>query len=225
MERPSIGYGRKSHNFIDISGQKFNKLTAMYFEKRGNRAAVWVCSCECGGSAKVASYALRTGSTKSCGCYLREMSSDLHTKHGLSAHPLYFRLNRMITRCSNPKNPNYKHYGAKGVTVCREWRENPTLFIEWCLANGYAEGLEIDRIDVTGNYEPSNCRFITPKENKRNKRYHFTIEYKGTTYHAWEIESVFGLKAKTVKARIYDYGMTPEEALTKPLRHNTKKRA
>lgn len=76
----------------------------------------------------------------------------------------------MIQRCENPKDKDYKHYGGRGISICPEWRNDPMFFINWALANGYKEGLEIDRIDNDGNYQIHNCHFVTSKEQARNRR-------------------------------------------------------
>lgn len=91
-----------------------------------------------------------------------------YTKKG-NHHPLYRVWSSMKQRCYDKKSHNYKYYGGCGISVCQEWL-NPKTFIEWCLSNGWEKGLELDRKDNNGIYEPSNCRFITSKENKQNTR-------------------------------------------------------
>ena len=98
---------------------------------------------------------------KSCGCN-KIKHGEIHTK-------LYRVWSNMKNRCSNSKHPAYKNYGGRGITICNEWLEF-IPFRDWALSNGYQESLEIDRIDNNGNYEPSNCRFITAKENCQNQR-------------------------------------------------------
>lgn len=89
--------------------------------------------------------------------------------HGLSLHPLYAVWNSMRNRCNNPKNPGYSRYGGRGITVCAEWDASLTAFMEWAYANGYQEGLTIDRTDNDGNYCPQNCRWVTYLVNLRNR--------------------------------------------------------
>lgn len=86
-------------------------------------------------------------------------------------------LSNMLTRCYNPKVPKYKSYGARGITVCDEWKNNHNAFYDWAINNGYQDNLTIDRIDVNGNYDPSNCRFITATEQARNKRNSIKIKF------------------------------------------------
>lgn len=90
--------------------------------------------------------------------------------HGLSKHPLFPKLNKMRSRCYNSKSDDYKYYGGRGITVCDEWLNNPQSFFDWALSNGYKKGLEIDREDNNGNYEPSNCRWVTHDVNSQNTR-------------------------------------------------------
>jgi hypothetical protein len=75
----------------------------------------------------------------------------------------------MKARCQNKNAENYRFYGARGIKVCEEWANDPTEFCKWAEENGYTEGLQIDRIDNDGNYEPENCRFVTPAENMKNR--------------------------------------------------------
>lgn len=87
----------------------------------------------------------------------------------------------MRLRCFEPTYKAFKHYGARGITVCDEWRGNSTAFVNWAFANGYRPGLEIDRRDNDGNYSPENCRFVTRKQNARNRRNTRRITWRGKT--------------------------------------------
>ena len=111
---------------------------------------------------------------KSCGCARIKSMSEGRKKHGYAPkgniHPLYKVFRSIITRCENPKAKDYHRYGGRGISICKGWREHPGKFIEWALTNGYQKGLQIDRIDNNGNYEPSNCHFVTPAMNVRNSR-------------------------------------------------------
>ncbi len=83
---------------------------------------------------------------------------------------LFYIWQNMKQRCSNKKNKTYQYYGKKGITVCKEWLNNFKVFKKWALENGYSEGLSIDRIDNDGNYEPSNCQWLTLAENTSKAR-------------------------------------------------------
>ena len=89
--------------------------------------------------------------------------------HGLSGHPLYRLLKGMEARCKNQSHEHYRYYGGKGIRVCEQWEQDPEAFAAWALANGYAKGLEIDRIDPDGDYCPENCRFVSHEVNSQNR--------------------------------------------------------
>lgn len=160
---------------VDLMGQRFGRLTVIKRaknDKQGN--AQWLCLCDCGNEKVVRGRALRKGSTKSCGCLLSECSkkrmTKLCTKHGHSDSKLYRVWCAMRERCYKENNSGFKNYGGRGITVCDEWRNSFGAFYDWAMANGYRKGLEIDRIDNDGNYEPKNCHWITPLENCQNTR-------------------------------------------------------
>lgn len=155
---------------INIIGEKYGRLTVVeYDHSRGNKA-YWKCVCDCGMTTVACGNNLRTGTTKSCGCLHREAAARTgrnNSKHNES-HDRRTRLYTiwcgMRQRCNNPNRDAYPLYGGKGVKVCDEWNEYDG-FKAWAMENGYADNLCIDRIDSKGNYEPSNCRWITASEN------------------------------------------------------------
>lgn len=135
-----------------------------------NHTAHYDCVCVCGNRTVVSGINLKSGGTTSCGCYAREVSSRVHSTHGLSGHPLYTVWLHMNDRCSYDRDPAYHNYGGRGISVCPEWAFDLRAFIEWAESNGYEPGLTIDREDNDGNYEPSNCRWVTPTDQARNTR-------------------------------------------------------
>lgn len=125
--------------------------------------------------------------------------------HGLSDTPIFHLWQGMKSRCNNPNDKQYKDYGGRGICVCDEWINNSDAFIEWAVQNGYKEGLQIDRKDVNGNYEPSNCRFITQVENARNRRNTIRIHYEGELMTIGEIAEITGLESTLIYQRIHKF--------------------
>ena len=155
---------------IDITGQRFGRLTAI--EQVGvsaDRKALWRFRCDCGGEKITSGKYARTGKAQSCGCFQRERTGNANRKHGSSKTRLYRIWARMLARCRRPSSSDYEYYGGRGVSVCDQWLAFPT-FQQWSLANGYADDLTIDRRKPNGNYEPSNCRWITIQDQQRNRR-------------------------------------------------------
>lgn len=170
-------------NIKDLSDKKFGKLTVLGFDKldREKGLAIWLCQCECGNKKLIDSQVIKK--CVSCGCYRNKLAGDrirgiktsANTKNeGIYVngirHPAYCSWTGMKARCYTKTSINYRWYGARGISVCDEWKNNPEVFIKWAQENGYKKGLCLDRIDVNGNYEPSNCQFLTKDQNLRKVR-------------------------------------------------------
>lgn len=184
--------------FKDLMGQKFGRLTIIELAGRNkSHKIIWKCLCDCGKEAIVVGTCLVTGRTKSCGCLHKEVI----TKHGLTGSRIYAIWNSMMSRCYHPKNKYFKGYGARGIRVCNEWHDAKT-FYNWAQNNGYKKGLTIDRINNNGNYEPSNCRWATLKEQCNNKRTNRLITINGITHNLTEWATIAGLKKATLHARL-----------------------
>lgn len=132
----------------------------------------------------------------------------------------------MLSRCDNPKNSGFHHYGGRGISVCREWRENRENFVNWALNNGHDMHLSLDRINNDGNYEPSNCRWATIQQQLSNQRRNRLITHYGTTKTISEMARSLNIKEDTLFRRINKYKMSPEKALlsgrVNPWRHGTR---
>ena len=149
------------------NGKRFGRLTALKDSgvRRGkSRAVVWHCICDCGNEAFVIANCLKRGGTKSCGCLHDETARERRFIHGEGKTKLYRMWRGMKTRCLDKGSPFYHRYGGNGRKICKEWL-NYLGFRDWALKNGYQEGLSIDRIDNNGDYEPSNCQWLTKREN------------------------------------------------------------
>lgn len=154
----------------DLTGQRFGRLTVVAeAEKSKGGKRRWLCRCDCGGETITDTNKLTSGGTRSCGCLTRESARDRHLEHGGKGTRLYNIWKNARQRCRNPKNPDFKDYGARGVQFAREW-DDFGRFREWALANGYDNALTLDRKDPDGNYCPDNCRWATWKEQRHNQR-------------------------------------------------------
>lgn len=157
--------------FNDLTGLRFGRLTVVeragrYVPPSGKQTHItWLCKCDCGNFATVTAGQLRCGGTQSCGCLHRERFTT--KTHGESRTPLYNVWRAMKERCNSPNSISYKWYGGKGVKICDEWNNSYESFRDWAVANGYTEGLSIDRIDSNLGYLPENCRWLTRAENAR----------------------------------------------------------
>ena len=135
-------------------------------------------------------------------------------KHGKTNTRLFCIWRSMLTRCTNSNNKSYKYYGGKGVKICEEWLNNFENFYNWAVNNGYAENLTIDRINVNGNYEPSNCRWATMKEQGSNKSNSRIIKAFGESLTLSQWAEKTGLSITTLKSRLDKLNWSAEKALT-----------
>lgn len=196
----------------EMIGKKFGRLTivarAGSEKHNGFSRKLWECVCECGNHIVLHTKKLTSGNTRSCGCLLKEYNTSK------KPDPQEKRIRRHIQnvwskikeRCYNPKSNNYRAYGARGIRVCEEWLHDSKAFAKWCLSNGYQIGLEIDRIDNNGNYEPSNCQFLTKRENILKEVKRITIA--GIPLRYSEYSNILGFRNAYFTERIRRVGFT-----------------
>jgi hypothetical protein len=144
---------------IDLIGQRFGKLLVKSWA--GNDA--WHCVCDCGRTSVVFGLNLRHGRSRSCGC---NIGRNL-LKHGQSYTATYAVWQQMVARCTNPKHASWDDYGGRGITVCERWRDYANFHADMGDA---PKGLSIERMDNNGGYEPDNCKWATPLEQRHNSR-------------------------------------------------------
>lgn len=152
--------------------------------KRKEHFGLYKCNCSKEFITRTSS--VKNGSSTSCGCVKIAISKECNTTHGLCKHPLYITLKNIIQRTTNTNNNHFSSYGGRGITICDEWKNDFMSFYNWALSHGWKKGLSIDRIDVNGNYEPSNCRFTTREVQQRNTRVLMVTNssgYRGVYWH------------------------------------------
>lgn len=167
----------------NVIGDRYGLLTVIAdaedrIRRRGDKRRVQVCKCDCGTEVKVSLESLRAGHIISCNCEKVRLFVERKTTHGLSRHGLHGVWRDMKSRCLNHKSVGFEYYGGRGITVCSEWVTSFKSFYDFAINNGWVPGLEIDRVDNDGNYEPGNCRFVTRQVNQCNAR---KITSKNTT--------------------------------------------
>lgn len=187
----------------DFSGKKFGKLKVNRLVEVKDGISYWECTCDCGNVGIFSSKSLYK--RKSCGCVKNGWkieNKENMLKHGYCFHKAYSIWSNMIARCENPNCKEYKYYGARGILVCEEWK-NVKSFCEWADNSGFSEGLTIERIDVNGNYEPNNCKWIERKEQAWNKRNTIKIFYEGKEISLAKLCNQLGLNYAVVRDRWY----------------------
>ena len=139
---------------------------------------VWLCKCDCGNEINVPASSLKTGNTKSCGCYRVDIACKRFTKHGMKHTPIYTVWCLMIQRCTDPNATNYKNYGGRGITVCEEWKDFSKFYEDM---GDIPPGMTLDRKDNDGNYCKENCRWASYLTQENNKRNNIVITFHGQT--------------------------------------------
>lgn len=204
-----------------IIGKKFGKFTVL--EKVDTLdSSQYLCVCDCGNTRICQRSSLISGKHKSCGCSIDYTKSKLY-KHGLSHSRIYGIYISMKDRCKNVRSKYYKNYGGRGIKVCDEWNNDFLNFYNWAIENGYKEDLTIDRIDVNGKYEPSNCRWITNKEQQNNRTDTVSIEFNGQIKNLTQWAKELGIKRETLETRLHQRKWSVEKAFTTPVRRRIAK--
>lgn len=169
---------------IDLVGKRFGRYVVLKEMLKRNKFSKiqWHCRCDCGVEKIVTGENLKSGSTLSCGCYNRDATKEANYKHGCnrrgSTTREYTVWTQMLGRCYNKKNSRYKNYGARGIIVCDRWKYSFNNFIS-DIGERPSEKHSIERDEVNGNYEPSNCRWATDLEQARNRTDNHWIEHDG----------------------------------------------
>ena len=206
------------------TGQKFSRLLIVDEFKDGKIRRVKVL-CDCGNTKVLAKSKVVSGETRSCGCLASESARDsinkiretrvlseearsrmggetrFNKKHGMKGSPEYSVWNSMISRCENPSSSSYENYGARGISVCPEWRESFEAFFK-DMGERPSKEHSIDRVDNDGDYTPRNCRWASRRQQHLNKRNTVWVEYRGGKIQATELARELGIKPDTFLARL-----------------------
>lgn len=202
---------------VDLTGKRAGKLVGV--KVVGSDAygrAMWLFKCDCGNEvvrqSSIMVQAIKKHKESHCGC-----SPSLKT-HGLTKQhkKMYWVWASMIQRCTNPSSKDFADYGARGITVHPDWRINFASFCDWSLANGYQPGLSIDRIDNSKGYEPSNCRWVTTKDQLRNQRKTVMVTWRGETRPLIEWSEITKINYRTLRQRLFVNKWDVEKAMTLP---------
>lgn len=215
--------------FKDIIGLKFGRLTVLklaYTRRVSKTLYYYLCKCDCGKEHIVLKSSLLNGLTRSCGCYNNEVRAEKfrqRAKHHMTDTRLHKMWEKMKGRCYCKSNLSYKNYGGRGIIMCDEWKNDFKAFYDWAVNNGYDENAQygrctLDRINVNGNYEPNNCRWVDEKIQQRNRRNNRLITYNNETHCLFEWAEIFGINPKILSQRLNRDKMDFETAI-----HYTKK--
>lgn len=201
-----------------IIGNRYNKLTAL--KKTGQLEGkssyiYYLFLCDCGKKVLVAGSLVLSSRRKSCGCLKKTPPSQTH---GMSYSRVYKIWQNIKKRCYKKTENNYKNYGGKGVVMCKEWLNEPMCFIGWALKNGYKDNLTIDRINNNGNYEPTNCRWVTKYVQANNTSTNRYISYKDKTKTLAQWAKEYKINRNTLRKRIESNKYSMHEALTNKFR-------
>lgn len=192
---------------IDITGRMFGDWTVL----RRSKGSIWECQCKCGVVRLLQGNSLKAGLSKRC----RACSSALNAKHGMEGTRTYNIWSQMKRRCLNPKAAMYVNYGARGIRICDRWLSFAGFLSDMgpCPSPSHS----IDRIDNDGNYEPSNCRWATAKQQIRNRRNTVTVLWNGRSRAIGDLADEHGISVRLVRERI-SVGWSVQKALTTPSR-------
>ena len=199
---------------VDLTGQKFGRLTVVRFDHKENGRKYYLCQCDCGNFKIVSNHSLKSGNTKSCGCLHKEILIQ-RNKDNRIHHPESERLLRiwraMLHRCYKETDEHYDYYGGRGIKVCDDWHDFEA-FQKWALVNGYADNLTIDRLDGNKDYCPENCSWATMTVQNNHKSDTKWLTYKGKTQSLSDWCRELGLDYFRTKTRLNSLGWSVEDA-------------
>jgi len=205
---------------LDLTGQRFNRLTAIKQTNKSKTGKLkWLCQCDCGNTIEAISSNLKNGQTNSCGCYHKDQTSNASRTHGQSKIPEYKIWKSMTQRCFNSNQSMYNYYGGRGILICDRWLIFENFIKDMGLRPSTKHGIERQNND--GNYEPANCKWATPKQQANNRRSNYLVTYqdKTQTLTQWCNELNIPVSQKAIWHRLEKLKWSPEKAFTEPSRY------
>jgi hypothetical protein len=202
----------------DLTGKQFGRLAVLGFVGVNRfKQATWLCRCNCGNHSVVTRPSLVSGNTTSCGCFHNEMVGAMTRTHGLRKTTEYVIWAGIKTRCHNANTPNYKDYGARGITMCPRWLNSFENFLEDMGPRPTAKHT-IERINNDLGYSPKNCRWATYIEQANNRRDNRILEFGGNRLTMSEWARKLDMPYSVLSSRLGKLGWSIEKALTTPTR-------
>lgn len=198
----------------DITGNRYGMLTAIKPVPRKNGRLFWLFRCDCGTEKEINKNSVMRGKVVACGCFRLKRTIEQSRTHGETETRLYQCWRDMKVRCLLKTCKNYKNYGGRGITICSQWKDDYETFSSWSKLNGYSDNLTLDRIDVNGNYCPENCRWITQKEQAKNKRNNRKITFDKKTMILSDWLRFFGFKSTSSFSYYKKKGFSDTQILT-----------
>lgn len=198
-------------------GERFGRLVVIGDGGLNNdKHRLWLCRCDCGTMTTVLPSHARRGTKSSCGCYRRELATQLKLSHGYARTPEYGVWAGIKARCYNPNKPSYVDYGGRGIRMCDRWRNSFSAFYE-DMGHRPSPDLTIERIDNEGDYEPGNCVWAPRSVQSWNRRPTVWLEYKGRSINKRDASLIAGVPPDRIKQRLAK-GWSVERAIETPVR-------
>jgi hypothetical protein len=184
---------------LDMTGHRYGRLLVIARNPEKTNHKSWICICDCGNKKSYLAKNLRCGDSKSCGCYQSDWTRKKHSKHGWTGTPEHRTWLDMRRRCLCKNTKNWHNYGGRKISVCKRWSSFENFLAD--MGPRPSPRHSLDRINNNGNYEPSNCRWATSKQQLRNTRRNRFLEIDGTTKLLSEWASDYNIASSTLSAR------------------------
>ena len=205
---------------MDLRGQRFGRFVVIDRGAAKDGRTTWRCRCDCGQEKVVLAELLRRGDSRSCGCIVREGNHYVHGHHRYGSDGINRRTREYIAwtnakqRCTNPNDPRYQRYGARGIAMCERWRHSFAAFL--ADMGRSPEGHTLERTNNDGHYEPGNCKWVPRAAQAVNKSNSRVLTHDGKTLTVSQWARVIGINEGSIRRRL-ERGWSIHDALTKPL--------